>query len=295
MSKVFNQLQGQLAEKTIQNYQNDFNRLKKIIGNTRLSNSKKIIKLIQDNESNDAVIGNIYTALIKYMELTSKTPLKTQEKTEELSKQNQAYIDYKIEATKHKKNYNEKPKVIEERLQNIDYKELQNKYLKYVEDKDFKLNKGELLLGFMLLQPPRRLDYTELDYSTSETIPTDTSTNFLLKDKIVFNKSTKVKKNEQQIVDIENEDLKNIIAKMNFENGDTVFHMSKRTIQRQLKKYTTEILGVEINTQQFRVLHSTSNFKDYKETKESIEKDAKAMNHSVITKLKHYIREIEKL
>jgi len=290
--KVFDRLTGKVADKTIQNYKGSFKRAKDIIGKTRLTTFKTVINKINKAIDNEAVRGGIYTAIIKYLELKSRTELTTQAQDKSLKASQRAFIAYKQEGTKQKKIVNETPKVLSDKLKSLNYKTLQRKYVKYVKGKDYKISNGELLLGFYLLQPPRRLDYTNLVYVASSGIPADKTQNYLLKNsKVLFNKSTKVRKDIQQVVPIKNANLKKIIKQQNYSENDSVFSMSKRTLQRKLQKATTDILGTSLNIQEIRILHSTATFKGTKKQMKEMEEDAKAMNHTVRTKMNNYIRD----
>jgi len=114
--KVFDRLTGKVADKTIQNYKGSFKRAKDIIGKTRLTTFKTVINKINKAIDNEAVRGGIYTAIIKYLELKSRTELTTQAQDKSLKASQRAFIAYKQEGTKQKKIVNETPKVLSYRL-----------------------------------------------------------------------------------------------------------------------------------------------------------------------------------
>lgn len=287
--KNFKKLQG-LSDKTISNYQYGFGKVKEIIGRTRITTYNKVIKLINETTEDPATRGNYYTSIIKYMELQYPDLKPT---TDPSNQKEKAYVAYKQEGTKWKKVYNEAPKKVPENIKELNIIELKKKYIKYIKDSNYKITNGELLLGFYILQPPRRLDYESLIYKDTTKVPKDQQHNYYLKNgKVVFNQYSKTKETYgQQIVIINNIPLRQLLRKQKYEDNQTIFSQSKRTIQRKLQQSTQKIFGQEINVRELRVLHNTDKYGKLKEDIKEMEQDAYNMGHSAKTKMSVYVRD----
>ena len=238
-----------IVEQTKINYKGSLNRLEKIIGNTKISSAKKVIKLINIEISNTNVKSFMFSALIRVLESKKKQKTKYFKLYQE-----QKDINQKL--------YNNEPKVLPKELENVNLLNLQKTYKTYLKEKK-SLNRGEEILGFYLLHPPRRLDYSNMEVIDIET-EIKVGKNYLFKNKdkwfFIFTEYKTKKSYGIQKIEIKNKTLISMLNEKNLESGMTFYNGSKKTLQRDISQSTTTIFGKPLNIQQLRILWSSEKF-----------------------------------
>ena len=189
----------------------------------------------------------------------------------------------------------EKPKKLEEvknKFKDIDYIKIKNDFIKKIKENYYKTNEREFILCLYLLQPPRRLEYSNMVF-VEHTEDIDDITNYLLSiDRAYFFKFQDHKNKNKvgtQNIKIDDYDLFKIILNKNFKHNQKIYSKSKKTYQRDIKKITKEVFGIEMSVNDIRKIHSSTLFSETKKQMEIMSIDAEKMGHSNSVKLNNYI------
>lgn len=272
-----------VSDSTKKTYMSIGNKLKDIIKKTKLSNVKRIQKLINKNIPQSTSL-NYYKLISKYLQ-------HTEAKQELIDSYRKIIFDLNNTI---KSKQPEKLKQLKEKFKDIDYKKSKDDFIKRIRSNDYKTDLLEFIISFYLLLPPRRTDYHDMIY-IEDMNRINEKQNFLTgnidksKYGLVFNNfKTKNKYDTQRFV-IKQKDLVNIIKNRDLKPNSAIYPKSKRTYFRDIKKITKKIFGKELGINDLRKLHSTHEFSNTKKELDRMKQDAEMMSHSVKTKLDNYI------
>ena len=250
-----------------------------IIKNTKITSFKKIEKLINKHTKNNGTKLNFYKLLSKLTKDKKNTNIKYQNKMKELNELINKEKPAKLEEVKNK-------------FKDIDYNKLKNDFINKIKEKQYKTTENEFIISLYLLQPPRRLEYANMIYiDNTENI--DEKTNYLLKIGKEYFFKFQDHKNKRHIgtqnIRADDYNLFKILSNKNFTHNTPIYSKSKRTYQKDIKRITKEIFGIEMTINDIRKLHSSSLFSDTKEQMKNMSLDAEKMGHSVKVKLNNYV------
>ncbi len=268
-----------IAQKTKTNYISAIKKLNGELGKTKLSNVKKVDKIIKGFTDNPNSQGNFYSAIMKFLDLTNQQDLRN---------------EYKKLLKSSIQKHDKKKKVLSKTQKEVgdDYPSLKRKYRKFLRKERFtgKMSAMEFVLSFYVLLPPRRSDYWDMIYTEQE--EQDENTNYIFrKDKkvwLVFNKFKNVKSIGKQKFFVKNRLLKSIIMARGLKEGDRIYPKSRRQFSRDLGKVTLLHFGKKLGINDLRIIHNTTKFKNV--NIKELEKDAELMGHTTTAKIKNYIR-----
>ena len=266
-----------IADQTKKNYISSLKRVQNLIGNTPFRNARTMVNKINKQIDNPNVKSVIYSAILRILDNKKKQKTKY-------------YSIFKEEKDIQQKAFMDKPKEKPKELEGVSLKDLQKTYKQFVKEKQYKLTRAEMILGFYILQAPRRLDFSDMEVIGLDD-DIEKGKNYLFKDKkkyfFIFTEYKTKKNYGIQKLEITDKTLIKILNNKDLEIGDFFFKGSKRTLQNDIKSATNTIFRKQLNVQQLRILWSSEKFKGI--TEELI-KDAFNSAHSVNMKLSNYVR-----
>lgn len=274
-----------LSEKTLETYRSLIEKINKHIGDTQLLNVDKMKKVIEGITSNPNSQGSYYSVIMKVLELQNRNELRKMYK-----------LLLKTTIKKHddtsKKLTKEQKKVIDRNYEKLKHDFVVSSKKKGIDT----LSEIEFVLLFYVLLPPRRSDYYNMIYTTSEEKTKNEEHNYLIKTntglELVFNNFKNVKKIGKQRFRIgssrKERSLRRVIKNRGLKEGQFIYSKSRRSFTRDLGKITKKVFGEKLLINDLRIIHSTTKFNkiDTKELKD----DAEKSGHSVSAKLNNYIR-----
>lgn len=274
-----------LSEKTLETYRSLIEKINKHIGDTQLLNVDKMKKVIEGITSNPNSQGSYYSVIMKVLELQNRNELRKMYK-----------LLLKTTIKKHddtsKKLTKEQKKVIDRNYEKLKHDFVVSSKKKGIDT----LSEIEFVLLFYVLLPPRRSDYYNMIYTTSEEKTKNEEHNYLIKTntglELVFNNFKNVKKIGKQRFRIgssrKERSLRRVIKNRGLKEGQFIYSKSRRQFTRSLGKITKKVFGEKLLINDLRIIHSTTKFNkiDTKELKD----DAEKSGHSVSAKLNNYIR-----
>lgn len=275
---VFENLEN-VKENTLKSYLSNSRRINDFIKDDKeLLNVKKMLKILDKITKSANSKTNYLSTIQKYLSLTGLT-------NEKVKKQYTKHI------TKFINEFQSKPKKLDSKIKNIDYKKKKKEFIKKLKNKEYETDLFEFIISFYLLLPPRRSIYQDITFTTSKN-DIQSDKNYLLKKgksyTLIFNNFKTSDSIGTQKIKIRNSHLLRILNKKELKENEKIYHKSKVQFHRDFKKMTKLVFDVELTINQLRVLHSSKTF-DKKNMKKLV-KDAKLSAHSVNTKINNYIR-----
>lgn len=294
---VFDKLEGRMSPTTIKNFKRFFIKILEVANGTHAyyKDLDKPEELDIRTDSNKLIerIGEVYNKIS-----TQRTMLKSILNFFQLKEESKSehFQNYKNRIEEIETEVESKPKELTNRQKETDFESGLKKYLEFVESKDFDLSDEErsmLLYSFYVFLPPRRLDYVDMVYRKSFK-NLEPETNYLIEGRkywtFVFNKFKTSKGFKQQKFRITHPVLLQILKNMELRKDEQIYSSSLRTFQRRFKELSLRFFGKDLNVQDFRVLHSSEEFKDFADFINKIKEDSDFMSHQIGTKIKTYIR-----
>ena len=293
--EIFNGLEGQFKQSSIDNSKRFFKRIIGIANAEFLDfrkDSKKLIKLVNDMKKNDGTPAfkissqsTMLKAMVNFFQL--KREVRTSH-----------YKDYTDRIDEIENIVNSTPKKLTERQSQVDFKEGMGKFLEFITDNDFDIvdePREALILSFILLFAPRRLDWVGMKYSTKFK-GLDENTNYLVETRehktFVFNVFKTDKTFKQQKLRITNPVLIKILDNFEFKDGDFIYNKDKRTLQRNIAKQSDRFFGEPLSVADYRVIISSEEAKPNREFLTQLKNRANESAHGLSTRVKTYIRDI---
>ncbi len=275
-----------LSEKTLESYSSNIKKINEHIGHIKLKDVKGMKKVVESITENPNSQGNYYSIIMKILELSDRTELRKK---------------YKPLLKASNKKHDDKPKKLNKAQGNVidkNYEKLKHDFVISSKKKGIDtLSEIDFVLLFYVLIPPRRSEYFNMIYTTSERKAKNEEHNYLINTdtghELVFNNFKNVKKIGKQRFRIgssrKERSLRRIIRKRGLKEGQFIYSKSRRQFTRDLGKATKKVFGEKLLINDLRIIHNTDKFLHIDTTE--LKKDAQQMGHSVQAKLNNYIRD----